>query len=72
MVPKKVDLHFMLSYLGKPSLKLRTRLRQTIEQNLPYCELEVVFRFKSRLHTLFLFKDQLQKKSTLNNLSLYV
>ena len=35
MVPKK-ELTFVLPYLGKLSLDLRTRLRQTIERDLPH------------------------------------
>ena len=42
MVPKW-ELICVLPYLGKASHDLRTRLRQTIEGNLPYCKLKVVF-----------------------------
>ena len=41
---------------------LRTRLRRTIERNLPYCKLKIIFRSKCRLNTLFRFKDPLEKK----------
>ena len=54
MVPKR-ELICVLPYLGKASLDLRTRLRRTIERNLP-------FRSKCRLNTLFRFKDSLEKK----------
>ena len=38
-------------YLGKFSLGLRTRQRQTqtIERDLPYCKLKVIFRSKCQL-----------------------
>ena len=72
MVPKK-ELICVSSYLGKTSVDLRTsRLSQTIEGNLPYCKLKVIFR--SKCNTLFWFKDSpLEKRNPfLNNLSLYV
>ena len=61
MVPKR-ELICVLPYLGKVSLDLRTRLRQTIERNLPFCKLKIIFRSKCRLNTLFHFKDSLEKK----------
>ena len=33
----------VFSYLGKTSLDLRTWLRQTIEENLPYCKFKLIF-----------------------------
>ena len=50
-----------LPYLGKASLDLRTRLRQTIERNLPFCKLKIIFKSKCRLNTLFHFKDLFEK-----------
>ena len=61
MVPKR-ELTFVLPYLGKLSLDLRTRLRQTLEIDLPYCKLKIIFRSKCRLNTLSRFKDPLEKK----------
>ena len=63
-VPKK-ELICLLSYLGKASLDLRTRLRRTIERNLPFCKSKIIFRSKLRLNTLYHFKDLLEKKSFL-------
>ena len=40
-----------------------TMLRWTIERDLPYCKLKVLFRSKCRLNTLFQFKDPLEKKN---------
>ena len=60
IVPKR-ELTFVLPYLGKLSLYLRTRLRRTIERDLPYCKLKVIFSSKCRLKTLFRFKDPLEK-----------
>ena len=41
MVPKR-ELTFASPYLGTLSLDLRTRLRRTIERDLPYCKLKVI------------------------------
>ena len=72
MVPKR-QLTFVLQYLGKLSLDLGTRLRRTIERDLPYCKLKVIFKSKCRLNTLLRFKCPLEKKKLLlSNLSLYV
>ena len=60
---RKRELTFVLPYLGKLSLDLITRLRQTIERGLPYCKLKVIFRSKWRLNKQFLFKDSFDKKS---------
>ena len=61
MVPKR-KLTFVLLYLGKRLFDLRARLRRTIEKDLPYCKLKIIFRSKRRLNTLFRFKDPLEKK----------
>ena len=60
-VPKR-ELICVLPYLGKASLDLKTKLRRTIERNLPFCKLNIIFRSKCRLNTLFHFKDSLEKK----------
>ena len=62
MVPKR-ELTFVLPYLGKLSFDLRTRLRRTIERDLPYCKLKIIFRSKCRLNTLFRFKDPFEKNT---------
>ena len=61
MVPKR-ELICVLPYLGKASLDLRTKLTRTIERNLPFLKLKIIFRSKCRLNTLFHFKDSLEKK----------
>ena len=61
MVHEK-ELICVLPYLGKASLDLTTRRRQTIEKNLPFCKLKIIFRSKCRLNTLFCFKDSLEEK----------
>ena len=52
----------LLPYLGKLSLELRATLRRTIERDLSYCKLKVIFRSRCRRKTLFQFKDSLEKK----------
>ena len=61
MVPKR-ELTLVLAYLGKLSLDLRTRLRRTIERDLPHCKLKAISRSKCRLNTQFRFKNSLEKK----------
>ena len=39
----KLKLMCMLPYLGKSSLDFRAHLRRTIEINIPFCKLNVVF-----------------------------
>ena len=48
-VPKR-DLICVLPYLGKASIDLRTKLRRTIERNLLFCKLKMIFRSKCRLN----------------------
>ena len=64
MVPKR-EQFFVLPYSGKPSFDLRARPRRTIERDLPYCKLKIIFRFKCRLNTPFRFKDPLERKFAL-------
>ena len=58
----KVQLVCVWSYTGKSLLDLRARLRRTIEKNISFCKLNVVFRSTCRLGNLFKFKDSLEKK----------
>ena len=53
----------VLSYLGKTSHDLRTRLRRTVERDLPYCKLKAIFRYKCKLNTLLQFKDSIEDKN---------
>ena len=58
----KRELICVLQYLRKASRDLRTKLRRTIEKNLPFSKLKIIFRYKYRLDTLFHFKDSLEKE----------
>ena len=62
MVPKR-ELTSVLSYLNKPSLDLRTKLKRTEEGHLAYCKLEVTFKFKCGFNVLYCFKGLLEKTS---------
>ena len=61
MIPKR-ELTFILPHIGKTSLDLRTRLRETIDRTSPYCKMEAVFRSYCRGNTFFHFKNLLEKK----------
>ena len=48
--------------LVKKFLHLRSRLEKFIQQNLKFCILNAIFQSPCKLHTLFKFKDSLDKK----------
>ena len=52
----------MLLFIGKKSLQLRSRLVKSIQGNLQFSSLKVVFRSPCKLRSLFHFKDTLDKK----------
>ena len=58
----KKELICVLSFLGKKSMQLRTRLVNSIESNLKFCKLKVIFQSPCKLNSLFRYKDSLQKK----------
>ena len=64
MVHKR-ELTFVLLYLG--NLDLRIRLRQTIETDLSYCKLKLIFGSKCKLNTIIDLKIHLKKNSLWNN-----
>ena len=43
-------------------MQLRTRLVNSIESNLKFCKLKVIFQSPCKLNLLFRYKDSLQKK----------
>ena len=45
------------------SLQLRSKLVKSVQNNLNLCHLNVVFQSPCKLHTLFCFKDTLDKKT---------
>ena len=55
---KKKELFIVLQYLGNLSLALRTRLQSSINKNLPFCKIKVIFKSATRLSNFFRFKDK--------------
>ena len=64
VVLKALEKYFIcvLPFLGKKSMQRRTRLVNSIESNLKFCKLKVIFRSPCKLNSLFRYKDSLQKK----------
>ena len=52
----------VLSFFGNKSLQLRTRLVNSIENNLKFCKLKVIFQSPCKLNSLFRYKDSLGKE----------
>ena len=61
-VAQKKELVCVLPFIGKKSLQLRSQLVKSIWQNLKFCSLNVIFQSPSKFHTLYNFKDTLDKK----------
>ena len=55
---KKNELFIVLPYLGNLSLALRTRLQNSINKNLSFCKIKVIFKSTTRLSNFFHFKDK--------------
>ena len=58
MTVEKKELFIVLSYLGNLSLALRTRLQNSINKNLPFCKIKVIFKSATRLSKFFRFKNK--------------
>ena len=59
--PKK-ELVCVLPFIGKQSLQLRSKLVKSVQNNLSFCHLKVASQSPYKPHTLFCFKDNLDKK----------
>ena len=55
----QIDLSLFLPYLGLPSLRLKRQIIKCIKDNIPNCNLRVVFSSKRRLSNFFKFKDKI-------------
>ena len=55
---EKKELFIVLPYLGDLSLALRTLLQNSINKNLPYCKMKVIFKSTTRPSNFFRFKDK--------------
>ena len=62
LTASKKQLVCVLPFIGKTSLQLRSRLVKSIQGNLQFCSLKIVFQSPCKLRSLFHFKDNLDKK----------
>ena len=62
LTASKKQLVCVLPFIGKKSLQLRSRLVKSIQENLQFCSLKLVFQSPCKLRSLFHFKDTLDKK----------
>ena len=65
LTASKKQLVCVLPFIGKKSLQLRSRLVKSIQGNLQFCSLEVVFQSPCKLRSLFHFKDTLGQENSL-------
>ena len=61
LAPKK-QLTCVLPFFGEKSLQLRSRLVNSVNKTVRFCNLKVVFRSQRKLNTVFRFKVSLNKK----------
>ena len=61
LAPKK-ELVCVLPFTGIKSLQSRSKLVKSIQNNLSFCYLKVVFQSPYKIRALFQFKDTLDKK----------
>ena len=59
LTAEKKDLVIVLPFLGKLSLDLRTRLRNSISKNLLFCKIRIIFKSSTRVSNFFQFKDKI-------------
>ena len=57
-VPKK-ELLIVLAYLGMSALCLRTHLQKTINKNISFCKIEMIFKLSAQLANFFRFKEEI-------------
>ena len=55
---EKKELFIALPYLRNLPLVIRTRLQNSINKNLPFCKIKVIFKSTTRLSKFFRFKDK--------------
>ena len=58
----KKHLLIVLPFLGTQSFLVRKRLQSCIRNHSPYCYLRIAFQSKTRLSSLFRFKDIISKE----------
>ena len=55
----KEDLVIVLPFLGKLSLDFRTRLRNGISKNLPFCKIRIIIKSSTTIFNFFQFRDKM-------------
>ena len=55
-VPKK-QLYLVLTFMGKMSALVKSRLIRLLHKRLPFCKVKGVFKNSNRLTIFFSFKD---------------
>ena len=55
-VPKK-QLYLVLTFMGKMSALVKSRLIRLLHKRLPFCKVKDVFKNSNRLTNFFSFKD---------------
>ena len=58
----KKQLLIVLLFLGAQSFLVRKRLQSCIRNTIPHCSLRIVFQSKTRLSSIFRFKDIIPKE----------
>ena len=59
---EKKELFIALPYLGNLSVAIRTQLQNTINKDLPFCKIKVIFESMAPLSNFFRFKDKVPFK----------
>ena len=65
-IVNKKQLLIVLPFLSVQSFLVRKRLQSCIRNTIPYCSLRLVFQSKTRLSSLFRFKDIIPKETSLH------
>ena len=61
---EKKNLILVLPSLGAVSLQTQTKLQNAVKRVLNCCQLRAIFKFQSRLSSVFRFNDQIPKELT--------
>ena len=62
LTASKKEVICFLPFIGYKSLQLRNRLVNSIENNLKFCKLKVIFQSPCQLSSPFRYKDSLKKE----------
>ena len=61
LTAEKKTVALVFPYLGSISLQTRTKLNKSVKNILNCCKLQIVFKNKTRLGSIFHFKDRIPK-----------